>query len=51
MTLDEVHKLLVAWKVPRLSPHFHVYELRRKLWPPIIRTVRLHDSRESCSEP
>lgn len=43
MTLDEVHKLLVAWKVPRLSPHFHVYELRRRLWPPIIRTLRLHE--------
>ena len=42
MTLDEVHKLLVAWKAPKLSQHFHVYELRRKLWPPIIRTTRLH---------
>ena len=43
MTLDEVHKLLVAWKVPRLSQHFHVYELRRKLWPPFIGTLRLHE--------
>jgi hypothetical protein len=42
VTLEEVHKLLAAWKVPRLSPQFHVYELRRKLWPPLVRTIRLH---------
>lgn len=34
--------MLSAWRTPKLSSRHPVYELRKRLWPPLRRTRELH---------
>lgn len=43
MSIESVHQLLNAWKMPRLSTGNHVFELSRNTWLPLIHAARLHD--------